>query len=299
MDASFIVELSIMYYGNDELLKNGKLSQPWLQDSIRFDLLLLENQLPFFVIEELFNKAFPHDRCGIPPSILRLTYDYFWCFNLKQLEPNSDVKIKHFTDLIRLFRMQGQMSQGQHPFSEVASHILLYNANKLQEAGIKLKASDSKGLLDLRFSGHAPEIPKIRVDVYTELFWGNIIALEQCHYSDNAYIADYALLFKWLIDTDKDVDLLVHSVENHLGDTNNVALLFNGLSEHAVHSTFSSEYLDICQRLNGYCQNPFHKMKATLRRDYCGTPWQTVASIAAVVLLFLTIVQTIFSILQE
>ncbi|XP_028802467.1 UPF0481 protein At3g47200-like [Neltuma alba] len=167
MDASFIIEFFIMYCGNDELLKNGKLSQPWLQESIRFDLLLLENQLPFFVIDELFNKAFPHDRC----------------------------------DLIRLFRMQGKMSQQRHSFSEVASHILLYNANKLQEAGIKLKASDSKCLLNLRFSGHVLEIPKIRVDVYTELFWGNIIALEQCHYPDNDYIADYALLFNGLIDT--------------------------------------------------------------------------------------------------
>ena len=115
-----------------------------------------------------------------------------------------------------------------------------------------------------------------------------------------SYITDYALVLDCLIDTNKDVDLLINKkiVSNCLGDSNNVALLFNGLWKNVLQLNFNCQYFDICQRLNRYCHDPWHRKKATLRRDYCNTPWRTVASIAGIILLVLTIVQTIFSVLQ-
>ncbi|XP_028802618.1 UPF0481 protein At3g47200-like [Neltuma alba] len=299
-DAGFIIQLFMMFHEVEAFRKDAKLSQPWLADSILYDLMLLENQLPFFVIEELFNKAFPHDRRDGLPSFLKLAYGYFGYYNIQKLEPNPDIKIRHFTDLLRLFYLQGKISPREPFTSEARSRILLYSANALQKAGIKLKANMSKCLLDLKFSGHILEIPQILVDDETEVLFRNMIALEQCHYPYDSYITDYAHVLDRLIDTYKDADLLVHKkiVNNHLGDANNVALLFNGLWENITQLNFNSEYLDICQRLNGYCEDHWHKMKATLRRDYCNTPWRTVASIAGIILLVLTIVQTIFSVLQ-
>ncbi|KAI9115467.1 hypothetical protein K1719_013786 [Acacia pycnantha] len=63
MDASFIIEL-FSSYETYELRNDAKLSEAWLGNSICEDLLLIENQLPFFVIEELFNKAFPQNHDG-------------------------------------------------------------------------------------------------------------------------------------------------------------------------------------------------------------------------------------------
>ncbi|WZZ78111.1 hypothetical protein YC2023_098683 [Brassica napus] len=37
----------------------------------------------------------------------------------------------------------------------------------------------------------------------------NIIALEQCHYPKQNHVCSYALFLDYLIDTDKDVDLLL------------------------------------------------------------------------------------------
>ncbi|XP_028770020.1 UPF0481 protein At3g47200-like [Neltuma alba] len=298
MDAGFIIELFIMAYkrdhGNDAIL-----TQLWLVSSISQDLCLLENQLPFFVIEELFNRAFPDERRGNLPSFRKLTYKYFEHYHGTKVMPNIDVKVKHFTDLLRSLYLQGEMS-AQQLISVDGSHRLLYNANALQEAGIKLKASESKCLLDMKFSGHILEIPQFLVDDNTELVFRNMIALEECHYPCAAYITDYALVLDCLIDTQKDVDLLIHKkiVSNHVGGTNNVALLFNGLLGNVNQLTFNSKYFDICQKLNAYCQDPWHELWATLRHDYCRTPWQTVASIAAIILIFLTVVQTIISILQ-
>ncbi|KAI9072861.1 hypothetical protein K1719_045179 [Acacia pycnantha] len=325
-DAAFIIQLFIMFHEANELHDDAKLSLPNSRHYIFEDLLLLENQLPFFVIEELFNKAFPHDSCDSLPSFLELTYDYFKNFGLQNLEPNipsfleltydyfksfvlqnleSDTvvtTIKHFTDLLRSFYLQGKVSKRELiSLDQFGSNILSYNANALQEAGIKLKAGTSKCLLDLKFERHVLEIPKIFVEDRTELVFRNMIALEQCLYPDAAYIVDYALVLDCLIDTHKDVDLLVHKkiVDNFiLGHGNDVASLFNGLGKNVLQSNIDSEYLDICKRLNRYCENPWHKMKATLKRDYCRTPWQIVASIAAIVLLILTFVQTILAILK-
>ncbi|KAI9074219.1 hypothetical protein K1719_043784 [Acacia pycnantha] len=296
-----------MCHEGDELPNDAKLSLPSFRRYIFDDLLLLENQLPFFVIEELFNKAFLHDCRDSLPSFLELTYGYFGNsnhenlkpnFNRENLKPDTNVKIKHFTDLVRLFYLQGKESKRKRfSMGQFGSHILSYSANALQEAGIELKA-------DLKFSGHVFEIPKIDVDDDTELVFRNMIALEQCLYPDKAYIADYALIWDCLIDTHKDVELLVRKkiVGNLvLGHANDVASLFNGLGKNVLQFNIDSEYLDICKRLNNYCEQPWHwhKMKATLKRDYCRTPWQIVASIAAIVLLFLTAVQTIFSILHK
>ncbi|KAI9110450.1 hypothetical protein K1719_018610 [Acacia pycnantha] len=301
IDSSFIIELfSSMWMS--EIPNDAKLSLPSFQTYIFEDLLLFENQLPFFVIEELFNKAFPHDNRDSLPSFLELTYRNFGHFNRQNLKPNIDVKIKHFTDLLRLFYLQGKESQRQ-PFSldQIGSHILSYNANVLKEAGIKLKVGTSKFLLDLKFSGHVLEIPKIYVGDRTELVFRNMIALEQCLYPHATYIADYALVMDCLIDTHKDVDLLVHKkiVDNiMLGDSHSVASLFNGLVKNVPQSSLNSDYFEMNQRLNGYCEDPWNKMKATLRRDYCNTPWRTVASIAGIIILVLTIVQAIISVLQ-
>ncbi|KAK4270256.1 hypothetical protein QN277_023315 [Acacia crassicarpa] len=305
LDAGFVIALLIMFYEMDEVDTNAKLSEAesWLDTYIRKDLLLIENQLPFFAIEELFNEAFPNDHRGILPSFRELVYKYFEDYNRQNIEP---VGMKHFTDLLRSFYLPGNMSEQmseRKPFSKVESHNLLYNANALQEFGVKLKASTGMCLLDLKLSGrNILEIPQIVVEDGTEMLFHNMIALEQCHYPSKAYITDYAIVLGCLLETRKDVNLLVRKkiVLNYVGDSNNVASLFGGLKESVTQPTFNSEYLDIFQRLNGYCQDPWrwHQMKATLRRDYCGTPWQVLASIAAILLLYLTAVQTIFSILQ-
>ncbi|KAI9074214.1 hypothetical protein K1719_043779 [Acacia pycnantha] len=288
------------------IFEDAKLSLPSFQSYIFEDLHLFENQLPFFVIEELFNTAFPCDSRGSLPSFLELTYRYFGYFNRERyFKPNVDFKIRHFTDLVRLFYLQGEVFR-RKPFSmdqRFGTHIPSYSANALQEAGIVLrKARMSTCLLDLKLSGHVIEIPKIDVGDDTELVFRNMIALEQCLYVDDAYITGYARVLNCLIDTHKDVDLLVGKkiVSNFiLGDANDVASLFRGLPKNAPVATFDSKYLDICERLNHHCEDPFYKMKAMLMRDYFRTPWDTVNSLATMTLLYLALIQTIFSILQK
>ncbi|XP_028802541.1 UPF0481 protein At3g47200-like [Neltuma alba] len=296
VDSAFIIHLFMMRYRR-HMEGDAKLSQTRLGEDIFGYLLLLENQLPFFFLEELYNIAFPYNCRGDLPSFLELTYSYFNRLNMQELEPKH--KIKHFTDLLRLFYLPTTQPR-RNELKEDGSDMLRYSANELQEAGVKVEVSKSKCLLNLEFSIPVLHIPQIKVEDMTEILFHNVMALEQYHYPFKTYFHDYMFILDNLVNTNKDVEVLAHEkiINNWLDDPKEVATLFNGLDKNINHYNFDKEHFDISKSLNEFYEDPWHKRKATLRRDYCNTPWQTVASIAAIILLSLTIIQTLCSILQ-
>ncbi|RYQ99561.1 hypothetical protein Ahy_B07g087498 isoform C [Arachis hypogaea] len=212
-------------------------------------------------------------------------------------------RIAHFTDLTRksLLRSSHLLQPSTSGCSREAKLTQLYSATELNEAGVKFEVhKTSQCLLDLELSGHTLKIPFIRVMDSTEVILRNLLAFEQCHYIHESYLTDYAAVFDFLINTEKDVDFFVKNgiIENWIGDSNAVAEMFNGLGVNVVHPNINTQYLRICEELNAFCNHPWNRKVATLRRDYCNTPWKTVASIAGIFLLILTIIQTVFSILQ-
>jgi len=304
IDSGFIIELFWRSYYDDWSQDDGFLLKPWLASSIRLDLLLLENQLPFFVIEEIYNLSFTSINATVPktniPSFLELSFDYFAYYNKSNLGfDNGDFSIWHFTDLIRIFHLQHPLQRRPHRIDEPMKH--LQSATELLEAGVRFKVNTkSECLLDLKFSGRILEIPQLKVEDWTEILFRNMVALEQCHYPNESYITDYVAVLDFLINTGKDVDILVKKriLVNWLGDSDSVANLFNSLWKNVTHLNFSSQYSILCEDLNGFCSDPWHKLKATLRRDYCSSPWQTAASIAGILLLILSLLQSVCAVLQ-
>ncbi|XP_058780995.1 UPF0481 protein At3g47200-like [Vicia villosa] len=299
IDSGFIIELFWRSYYDDWSQEDDFLLKPWLASNIRLDLLLLENQLPFFVVEKIFNISFS-SKTNIP-SFLELTFEYFAYYNKSKLDfsDNSYISIRHFTDLIRIFHLQHPLERRPRRIDEPMTH--LHSVTELLEAGVRFKVNtESECLLDLRFSGRVLEIPQLKVEDWTEILFRNMVALEQCHYPYESYVTDYVAVLDFLINTGRDVDILVKKgiLVNWLGDSDSVANLFNSLWKNVTHSNFSSHYSVLCEDLNGFCSDPLRKLKATLRRDYCSSPWQTAASVAGILLLILSLIQTVFSVLQ-
>lgn len=139
------------------------------------------------------------------------------------------------------------------------------------------------------------EIPKLILDDECESLFRNFIAFEMCHYQKN-YITDYIVLMDQLINTTRDVDIPVQKriIENWLGDNVAVTNLFNNL---LINATAGSDFYlaDVTKGLNEYCDVPWNRRKAALRQDYFCSPWRGASTIAAVILLLLTLIQTIFS----
>ncbi|KAK7851942.1 upf0481 protein, partial [Quercus suber] len=276
---------------------------PWLSHSLMEDFILLENQIPFFIIEWLYDFV-PSN--GL--SLIQLSFSFFTDFNVQEFDPLPNMKIKHFTDLLRIFQLpftdllrifQLPPQRPQSERKELIKH--LYSATQLREAGVKFKVSSSNCLLELKFTNGVLEIPRIHLYDRTEILARNLVAFEQCHFLREAYITDYYLILDLLINTAHDVDLLCDKgiMFNYLGDSRAATSMVNNLNKEIVWLDMSPDYYHLCKALNEFYENPLHSWKkATLRREYFSSPWITTSTIAAVIFLVLTIIQTVCSLIQ-
>lgn len=299
VDSGFILYLFLRRYNRDWIQDdNSLLLTPLLRSSISKDLFLLENQIPFFVLDHLFNLS--NSRFENDISFLQLTFRYFAYYNRSKLNfHNSSLNIRHFTDLLRTFHLQHPPQRRPPRTKELLRH--LPSATELSNAGVRFRVNaQSHCLLDLTFSEGVLQIPRFEVHGRTEVLVRNMVALEQCHYPYESYIRDYMFVLDFLVNTSKDVDILVQQevMENWLGDTHSVANMINTLLKNTVQAKFNSHYFSLCQDVNAFYLNPWRNLKSTLRHDYCKNPWQTAASFAAILLLFLTLVQTVCSVWQ-
>ena len=309
VDASFIIELFLRAYHDK---KKGRHES----DSFRRDLFLAQNQLPFFILKDIYELAFG----GNPayPSFLHLTCHF--CspyYNQNKsiedlMKPNHSTDeyraklegAKHFTDLLRTLQFSDSFQKDSSIENQEADEEqgeYLYSAVLLHEAGVKFKKSTSRCLLDIEFDQRNGEfrIPSLRVDESTEPFFRNLIAWEQRYYSSDSYISDYIFLMEYLIKSTKDVDLLVRKkiLINQLGSNTAVATLFNNFCKN-VPKVEKNRYSDIFRKLNAYNAVRHHSWIAILRLQYFSTLWSGVATIAAVVLIVLTLIQTICAVIS-
>lgn len=298
VDSGFIFEhfLKCYYHGLGSASKIFLLT-PKLDNGIQLDLSMLENQLPFVVLEGLFNLSLA---CASDsgnndiPSLLELAVYFFSSYQESNLpfDRYDNISIRHFTDLVRTFYLP--LPQERPPRTD---EVVTYfpSVTELSEAGLVFKVNTgSDNMLDLKFSVGVLQIPHLVVEESTEVLFRNMIALEQLLYPFESYIIDYARVLDILINTSRDVDILVrHKIlTNGLGDTGSVAKLFNGLVQNVSISTSNSNYLGICNYLNAFYRSPRNKWMWT------SSPWQTAAIITGIVLIFLSLVRIICTILQ-
>ncbi|XP_050258160.1 UPF0481 protein At3g47200-like [Quercus robur] len=301
VDAYFILELFLIYHSNIWPSEDPMFKESFLLETVTNDLLLLENQLPFFFLEEVFQDAFPL-YSGVL-TVRQLTFEFFKDFNVQNIShENSDVKIQHFTDLLRTFLLPQSLwpSSTQLPQRGNKKVKLSYSATQLQQAGVKFKVSSNKCLVGLKFENGVLEIPCLEFYDTTEALIRNIMALEQTRYIRNGYVTDYFIMMDFLINTTKDMDLLCDNgiVDNYLGDNNAATLIVNNLHKNILWVGLGTEYCKLCESLNAFYKDPWHRWKAILKQDYFSTPWTTASTIAVAILLVLTFIQTVCSILQ-
>uniref|UniRef100_A0A2N9FTE1 Uncharacterized protein n=1 Tax=Fagus sylvatica TaxID=28930 RepID=A0A2N9FTE1_FAGSY len=282
LDASFILELFLNYRSRERTRDDPMRVEAWLLNMVWRELLLLENQLPFFVIEKLYHLALPYLSNSI--SLIQLTFDFFKSLNIHNKSP--DVEIQHFTDLLRFFQLPPHL-----PYRVPAVSFPKYSVTQLHEAGIKFKVVPSKCLLDLKFKKGVLGIPLLEFQDDTETLVRNIIELEQCDDRRAAYITDFYLILDRLIKTTEDVDLLGDKeiLINWLGDNNVVTSMISNLNRGIISRDLNSDFYRLGIDLNDYYEDPWHRWKAILRRQY---------SIMAILALVLTLIQTVLSILQ-
>ncbi|TXG67979.1 hypothetical protein EZV62_009254 [Acer yangbiense] len=299
-DAVFIIELFLRHYRhtNDFLLK------PPLNIDICSDLKLLENQVPYTVLDDLFMKAFPNE---VNLSFLDLQCSFFGMPKSFSKEFSKEPQVKHITDFYRralVMKVQTTMQ------SNGGQLIDLPNAIKLKESGLKFRGLKGKRLLDIGFEKRKPrkwlpwfevnelQIPCIQIHDGIECLFRNLMALEMFHYPTQTHICNYVDLMDYLIDTAKDVELLIEKeiIVNCVGENEAIAKMFNRLCSEV--SVSDSCYYDIAKKIKAHYKSPWNHLKATLKSVYFYNLWTGTATVAAAFLLILTVTQTVFSIMK-
>ncbi|XP_044479700.1 UPF0481 protein At3g47200-like [Mangifera indica] len=287
-DVIFIIELFIRV---SEGTSDSILSTTSIRQTLMLDLELLENQLPYFVLEEIHKLASYSDM----RSFMDISCSFFGYFNnceLIKLTPGFSVK--HFIDWKRSTLLEKYKGSSKNEGYIEGMPC----ATKLHESGVKFKKTEQERKPLFKKDGHELQLPHIEIVDGHECMLRNVIALEQHLYPKDTHICNYVQLMDCLIDDEKDVDLLVGSgiISNSLGDNSSVANMFNKLGQNINLSR--SFYYDMCEELKVHCDNRWNKAMATLRRVYFSNLWRGTGTIAAVILLLLTVMQTICSILQ-
>ncbi|KAK9149691.1 hypothetical protein Scep_008448 [Stephania cephalantha] len=303
LDGCFIVELFLRDCKLSELADSQYdplFDQTYLRNMIREDLVLLENQLPFFVLDALFNfinNTTSHSQKLWEISFLNLALKYFDC-NEEDFPtlPNHLLDLKYTTTI----KSQIRANDGESLGGDGAPRTLP-TATQLREAGVKFKAAPpGTHLLDIKFQNKTLEIPTIQVEDQTEPLFRNMIAYEQC-YGETFHMANYfSVVIDDLISSPSDVALLKRKgiITNWLGDDEEVSNMVNKMGKNVYLTGEDFQYKDLYKQLNDHYNTPWHRRKAKLKHDYFNSPWSLIAFLAAFAVLICTFIQTVCSIVQ-
>ncbi|KAF3950231.1 hypothetical protein CMV_023981 [Castanea mollissima] len=132
-------------------------------------------------------------------------------------------------------------------------------------------------------------VPHFVVDNKTEDLFRNLMALEQCHYPNEAYICNYVLLLDFLINNKDDVELLVEEgiIVNSLGSNKAVADMVNKLGHEIVEK--NSYYHEVAEDLNRYYRNWWNQNMASLKTVYFRDIWRGTATVVGIIVLVVTV----------
>ncbi|OAY56032.2 hypothetical protein MANES_03G151800v8 [Manihot esculenta] len=301
IDGCFIIEFICK-------LRQGDKEDPLLRSNHMFsrfmlDLLLLENQLPFFILRELFvtSNVIPNQESTFINNILKI-YESFLPGPLcdSSRAPENMIQIKN---LLGLLHDHWQPSPARlevyKKMRQAEERGFTRCATELKDVGIKFKSAvERNNLFDINFVNSTIKIPKIQIADKTECVLRNLIAYEQLTSSTSPkYFTDYMVFMDSLINSKKDVELLCRQgiIDNWKGDDETIAILFNKLGEEVFCER--DIYADIVNNVNEHCKKRRNLWMAKLRHDYFQSPWSLISILAAIMLLLLAMTQTVYSVL--
>ncbi|KAL7126223.1 hypothetical protein ABFS83_14G171300 [Erythranthe nasuta] len=304
LDGIFILEFFRRYNEDDE----RKLTNKEKDNDVIFrfgnvknyvlnDLVLFENQIPFFVLEKLLQLSKTRDKNEVA--------DLFWPLVSKSAQKslqdcsitNSNNPPPHLLGFVHYVESL-QFSPNLYANNEMKN---INSAMELNEAGIIFKKREEEGsFLDIKFEKNKIYVPILAIADLTESNWRNLIAYE--HYlpcRNQRKYTDYMYFMHCLIHDPRDAKLLRRCgvISTWAGGDEMVYRLMKQMGNNVQPSDMFS-YNDVFEGVNRHCMKRKNTWLAVLRRDYFDSPWKVISLVAGFVLLGVGIVQMVFAILS-
>ncbi|XP_068340456.1 UPF0481 protein At3g47200-like [Pyrus communis] len=312
LDGCFIIELfRFVCESNDDdhvVDENDRegnpiLATPWLIPILTRDLLKLENQLPFSVLETLYDISRDQRKAAVPLVIQAVKF-----FSNSLLRPTEVLKNsrllepEHLLDLFRLtFLPLKGTSNDQYSSQKLyrPSSESIQCTTELRSSGIEFKARKvADSFLDINFQNRVLYIPPLTINDFTTTFVINCLALEQClQYSTGTWFSTYITFMSCLLTSTRDVKLLCSNGIISTGfsqNDQNVAEMFRKLGEKAGFNIrdcyLSKQFRDV----EAYYSSHW----ATFMRTYFSKQWSFITVFYAFILLVVTGGQTAMAIMS-
>ncbi|KAF7852057.1 hypothetical protein BT93_L0585 [Corymbia citriodora subsp. variegata] len=215
LDGIFVIQLFLMCIYHERRLPNDRIfGKPWLLNDVGHDMTLLENQMPFFVVQRLFKMAFGAHQQQMP-ELLEFVYQFFKPVTGMEKLPElaMELEVKHFLHVISLSFLPSERKEQNRNHKEMKFPP---SATELVAAGVKLRKRESKCLLDIEFKNGVLNIPCLAVYDLTEYYFQNVIAFKQC-YCKNRHLTNYMKFMDCLVDTPGDTELLINKISLKTG----------------------------------------------------------------------------------
>ncbi|GKV16893.1 hypothetical protein SLEP1_g27463 [Rubroshorea leprosula] len=276
LDGCFITELFLKYYNATSRDEDDPIfTVPCMLQSLYHDLFLLENQIPWFVLQHIFDLT--NERTKEPNLELHQLAIHFFSKifsndglpGANELSPSAT--ILHVIDLLRQCLLANSSQSGWKESSSrekmeepTEAKTQIPSASILNKAGIKFKRGSTKEnkkafergksrcILDIKFDYGVVELPFLSIHDATETIFRNLIAFEQCCCGLPTIFTSYAKFMNNLISSVDDFHILCSNgiISNSLLSPEDATGFFNRICNDARVTHF--HYDGIYEEVNSY-----------------------------------------------
>ncbi|XP_060212498.1 UPF0481 protein At3g47200-like [Lycium barbarum] len=315
------IESKEMSWKRDEMTRHIGIA---VYNSLGRDIYLLENQVPFRILEILVVLRDNMDRRDFVKNVEEYFFKRFFHHWEAKL-PVADEKNrlgKEALHLIEIFRRVIVTGSDPDPKSEceclcgninlvwrshdessISSEPLFSSVTDLKSKGITFSASEIKSLREVRFYAYKfhlksaeLKLPRSYVTKDTRVFFKNLIAYEFSPYapSDKA-VTSYVNFMRLLVISQEDVKELREKqiIINGLGRDEEVVEMYKALDTFGAEDTFSLRSLKV--DIEKYHRTKAKTWMADLKIKYFGSPWSLIALSASIFLIFLDMFQAYYA----
>uniref|UniRef100_A0A0E0JY17 Uncharacterized protein n=1 Tax=Oryza punctata TaxID=4537 RepID=A0A0E0JY17_ORYPU len=274
----------------------------WGLTLLHSDLLLLENQIPFFVLERLFDTFFRG----------AVTQDNLVKILLIQLKLNGTVVSRQpqrpevtgqFDHLLHLLhdKFVPKLEELELPARTNGSSpprlLMIPCVSMLREAGVTFKKKRSpRDMFDVTFDKKrgVMELPRIEIHLANLPQLMNLIAFEQSRgqrAGTPAPLTSYSALMSSLVRSGQDVSVLQRGgiVDNLLSNDDEAAIsFFSRLGDPCTMHYSDNLFAQLFDDVKCYHDSSWHKHRTMFKRAHCNTPWSIIALVLAIIVFFLS-----------
>nr|XP_043627342.1 UPF0481 protein At3g47200-like [Erigeron canadensis] len=297
MDACFILQFISKLSGSGNLLSDNRLRSR----SIALDLVLLENQIPFFVLEDIYESTI--NKLQSRPSLITMLSNLLGYINpftdcIKMDNIGTETTHDHILGLLHKVYLP------KLPNSSTISVLpTAHSAVELDKIGVKFRPKDEKIWplsIDFQSSSHKPTLrmPVVVIDNFFEVVVKNLIVYEQYSPVYN-YVTSYAMALDMLVDSPADIAKLGESdvLVNHLGSNEKASDMIKNICKDVTFLDFY--YIDSWKRMDTYYDSYWSKCIGVLKQKYFSSPLTAVGLLAGIIIFIVTVVQLPFQIKQS